>query len=614
MRPDRLTLGELATVWVDEPAAPFHIALAGEFDAAPFRREDGGLDLERVRTELVRRVDRVPTLRRRLVWTRLGQGRPYWADDPAVDAAGHVTGTSLPAGETFSGWCAQAVLRPLDHRRPLWRAEVVAGLPDGRFGVLIVVHHVVAGGLAGVALAATLLDTEPGEAVERLTAAPDAAGTVPATPVPGAVPPRGLPRRARRAWRQLADAAADFRTRAPVTSLSLQVGPGRRLATVQLPLEDLREAGHRLGVTLNDLLLTAVTGGLRELLAGRGDDVSGLVLRASVPVGARSAGQPDGLLVVGLPVGEDEPLRRLASIHHTTARLKTRLRAGAGDVLDVLQLPLPMARLAVRWMRRIAGGRINLFVTNVPGPDQPLWLAGARLLEAVPLAPLTGGVPLGIAALSYAGTLSVGINADGAVDDVDVLAAGLQRSSATLVEAARSGARLPAAPVVAAGPDARRVVENRVLVDHDPAEVFAFMTDPRRELDWNSQLLSVEQLTDGPIGAGTRFRMRFGHGVGDSTVTFTGFDPPRSWAAHSTSAQLDVHAEGHVQPAGSGARLIVRTDLRPHGPLRPLTPLLRRYVHRTWDRDLATIRTHLHPGAAAPAAPLHVGRDDVRRP
>jgi WS/DGAT/MGAT family acyltransferase len=610
VRPDRLTLGELATVWVDEPDAPFHIALAGEFDATPFRREDGGLDLERVLAELVRRVDRAPVLRRRVTWTRPGHGRPYWADDPAFDAAGHVTGASLPAGETFSGWCAQAVLRPLDHRRPLWRAEVVAGLPDGRFGVLIVVHHVVAGGLAGVALAATLLDTGPEEPADRTTAAPDVALSVPGTPASGAVPPRGLPGRVRRARRQLADAAADFRIRAPVTSLSHPIGPGRRLATVRLPLADLREAAHRLGVTLNDLLLAAVTGGLRELLSSRGDAVGGLVLRASVPVGARSAGQPDGLLVVGLPVGEDEPLRRLATIHRTTARLKTRLRAGGGDVLDVLQLPLPMARLAVRWMRRTAGGRINLFVTNVPGPDQPLWLAGARLLEAVPVAPLTGNVPLGIAALSYAGTLSVGINADAAVDDVDVLAVGVQRSSATLVEAARAGARLPAAPA----PDARRVIESTVIIDRDPAEVFAFMTDPRRELDWNPRLLSVEQLTDGPIGVGTRFRMRFGHGVGDSTVTYTGFDPPRAWAAHSTSARLDVHAEGHVEAAGSGSRLVVRTDLRPHGPLRPLTPLLRRYVHRTWNHNLATIRTHLHPGAAASSASLPIGRDEVRRP
>ncbi|MGY1666745.1 wax ester/triacylglycerol synthase domain-containing protein [Geodermatophilus sp. SYSU D00696] len=598
MRPTRLTPGELATLWVDEPAVPFHIALAGEFDGAPFRRGGDTLDLERVRSALVRRVARVPALRRRVVRTRSGRGRPYWADDPAFDAGRHVTGVRLPAGEPFPHWCAGAVLRPLAHDRPLWRAEVVDGLPDGRFGVLVVVHHVVAGGLAGVALAAALLDGGPEQSAEN----PGPARNLPGPAVAGAGPPRPLLDRVRRRRRQLADAAADLRTRAPVTSLSRGVGPGRRLAVVRLPLPDLREAGHRLGVSLNDLLLTAVTGGLRDLLTGRGDDVDGLVLRASVPVGARGAGQPDGLLVVGLPVGEADPLRCLAAVHADTARRKERLRAGGGDVLDLLQLPLPLARPAVRWMRRVAGGRVNLFVTDVPGPDRPLWLAGAQLLDAVPVAPLAAGVPVGVAALSYTGTLSVGITADAAVDDVDVLATGVQRSATALVEAARSGVRLPSVPAGGAAPRAaRRVVENSVVVDRAPTEVFAFMTDPHQELGWNRQLLAVEQLDEGPVGVGSRFRMRFGHGVGDSTVTYTGFDPPRSWAAHSMSPRLDVHAEGRVEAAGSGARLVVRTDVRPRGPLRPLTPLLRRYVHRTWDRHLAAVRARLEQPAAAPA-------------
>ena len=140
------------------------------------------------------------------------------------------------------------------------------------------------------------------------------------------------------------------------------------------------------------------------------------------------------------------------------------------------------------------------------------------------------------------------------------------------------------------------------------------MTDPRHELECNPQLLAVELLTDGPIGVGTRFRMRFGHGVGDSTVTYTGFDPPRSWAAHSTSARLDVHAEGLVEPAGSGARLVVRTNLRPHGPLRPLAPLLRRYMHRTWDRNLAAISARLQqPAGTSAAQPRDGDREPVRR-
>jgi diacylglycerol O-acyltransferase len=443
----RLSLGELANVWVDEPVAPFQIALAGVFDATPFQRGgDEGPDLPRIRAELVHRAGRVPPLRHRVVWTRPGRGRPYWVDDAAFDPGGHVTCTSLPDGVSFTDWCAEEIVQPLDRGRPLWRAAVVSGLPGSRFGVLIVVHHAVAGGLDGIALAAALLDPGPLAGPEPLTVprSPEAApatGTEPATGGPDSRPDHRL----RRHWRRIADAAADFRGRAPVTSLSQPISATRRLATLRLPLDELHQAGHRLGVTLNDLLLAVVTGGLRDLLAERGDDLAGLALRASVPVGARTPGQPDGMLLVGLPVGEPDPLRRLAGIHRTTRTLKARLLEGGGDVLDVLDLPTPLARLAVRGMRRIAGRGINLFVTNVPGPTEPLWLAGARLLEAMPIAPLVRGVPLGIAALSYAGTLQISIDADAAVDDLDVLARGIERSAAVLLDAATSRTRVPPA-------------------------------------------------------------------------------------------------------------------------------------------------------------------------
>jgi hypothetical protein len=162
-------------------------------------------------------------------------------------------------------------------------------------------------------------------------------------------------------------------------------------------------------------------------------------------------------------------------------------------VLGVLHLPTPAARLAVRWMRRIAGRSINLFVTNVPGPGAPLELAGARLLEAVPIAPLVRGVPLGIAALSYAGTLHVCIDADAAIDDLDVLSGGIERSFAVLLDAAASGARLPAPPSVAgARRGVRGVAENSIDIDREPAAVFAHCADPAHELAWNPQLLAVE--------------------------------------------------------------------------------------------------------------------------
>src|SRR4051812_23737312 len=258
----RLTLGELANVWVDEPGAPFQIALVAEFDATPFQRGDGSVDLRRIRAELVSRAGRVPALRRRVVWRRFGLGRPYWVDDAVFQPEEHVSCASLPVGAAFTDWCAQQIVQPLNRDRPLWRAAVVSGLPGGRFGVLIVVHHAVADGLTGVALAGALLDSSP----DNGAAGPPVPhpGVLPRPPVAaGTAARRNLPGRLRRRWRRLADAAADLRTRAPVTSLSRPIGVGRRLATVPIPLDQLLQAGHRLDVTVNDLLLAAVTGGLR---------------------------------------------------------------------------------------------------------------------------------------------------------------------------------------------------------------------------------------------------------------------------------------------------------------------------------------------------------------
>jgi WS/DGAT/MGAT family acyltransferase len=235
--------------------------------------------------------------------------------------------------------------------------------------------------------------------------------------------------------RQIRDTSGDLRTRTAVTSLPHRVGRARRLAIVRQPLDELKRTGHGLGVTVNDLLLGAVTGGLRELLASRGERLEGLVLRTSVPAGAGRPGQASGMMVVELPVGEPDPLHRLTRIHDRTTAVKRRLDAGGGDVTDVLRMPVPLAWLGVRWLRRFGGTRVNLFVTDVPGPTAPLWLAGARMVEAVPVAPLVQHVGLGIAALSYAGELAVSVNADGSVTDLGVLADGMQRSFAEFASA-----------------------------------------------------------------------------------------------------------------------------------------------------------------------------------
>jgi diacylglycerol O-acyltransferase len=449
----RLRMDELVNAWVADRCTPFQIALLGVFDAAPFLLSDGALDVPRIRRELVARARRVEAFRRRVVWTRLGEGMPVWAPDPAFDPDQHIGCAALPPGADLATWAADRIVRSLPLDRPLWRAEVVDGLPGKRFALIIVVHHVAADGLAGVALARSLLDGTP-DAVLLDTPVP-AAPPLPshadlirdrlrrlavelrsARPLSGAAS-----RRLRDLVRQFRDASADLRTRTSETSLPRQVGPTRRLVVVREPLDEVRRAGHALGATVNDLLLAAASGGLRALLSARGDDVAALTLRTSVPAATGAGHQAGGIMLVDLPVGEPDPLRRLAAIHAATGRAKLRLYAGAGNITEVVHLPIPLARIGMRWMRRFGGTRVNLFVTDVPGPTAPLWLAGARMLEAVPVAPLVQNVGLGIAALSYAGKLAVSVHADGSVADLELLADGMAADFAAFRAAAPTAGR-----------------------------------------------------------------------------------------------------------------------------------------------------------------------------
>jgi WS/DGAT/MGAT family acyltransferase len=444
-------MDELVNAWVADRCTPFQIALLGVFDAAPFLLSDGALDVPRIRRELGARARRVEALRRRVIWTRFGEGMPVWAPDPSFEPDQHIEGARLPAGADLATWAADRIVRPLPLDRPLWRAEVVDGLPGDRFALIVVVHHVAADGLAGVALAGSLLDGTSDAALTDtpVPAAPPlpshadlirdrlrglAAALRSARPLSGA----GFRRLRTLVW-QFRDASAELRTRTSETSLPRQVGPARRLAVVREPLDELRRAGHALGATVNDLLLASVSGGLRTLLAARGDDVATLTLRTSVPAATGAGHQASGIMLVDLPIGEPDPLRRLAAIHATTARAKRRLFAGAGDVTEVVHLPIPLARLGMRWMRRFGGTRVNLFVTDVPGPPAPLWLAGARMLDAVPVAPLVQHVGLGVAALSYAGQLAVSVHADGSVADLELLADGMAADFAAFRAAAPTG-------------------------------------------------------------------------------------------------------------------------------------------------------------------------------
>lgn len=435
---DRVPVPDLCCLWAEEPATPMVIALVAVLDGGRFEGLSGAQLAHRVRGHVAARLHRAPMLRRVLLPTRLGQGSMAWVDAPHFEVADHVVLVAPPEPldeRGFLTWCAQRSILPLDRRRPLWRMDVVPGLAGGRVGLLVAVHHVVADGLRGVAMMTGLFDATP-EAVD------DADTRMPLwRPRPVPTGPelvadnlrrraaaasrvvRGLPELPAR-LRSLRALTNEARSRSvPAPALTGPVGSRRRMAVLRLPLAALRRAAHDRDATINDLLLAAVTAGLHDLLSERGECPRDLVLRASVPVGARD-GRPGGMLVAPLAVGIEDRDARLRLICEQTRRGKQHPDEG---IAAMLTMPPSLARLGVLWARHAASSHINLYVTNVPGPLEPLYVAGARVLDVAPLAPLVAGVPFSVTALSYDGLLAVSLLADPDAVDLPALEAGVGR-------------------------------------------------------------------------------------------------------------------------------------------------------------------------------------------
>jgi diacylglycerol O-acyltransferase len=430
----RVPVQDLCTLWAETRSTPMNMALIGVLenrDENAASEPDMTALLARVRAAVAANLPRVPMLRRVLHPTRLAEGGPIWVDAPSFDVTQHVVlaRPEPPLTEaSFHAWCAGRSLLPLDRSRPLWRMDIVPGLGGGRVGVLVVLHHVVADGLRGVEIISTLLDEEP---------QPQRDAVAPWRPEPApsrqALIKDNLHRRVAavgrmrhahplRSLHALRALAREPDGRAPATSLTGSIRPGRQLIVLAFDLRELRSVAGLHACTINELLLAGVTRGLRSLLQARGECPDGLVLRASVPVAAR-AGRPGGMVMAPLPVGVADPEARLRTIVETTRARKRHPDAGTAVIVT---LPASVARVGVLWAKHAAAGHINLYVTNVPGPAAPLYLAGARLVSAVPLAPLVAGVRLSVTALSYDGRFVVSLLADDALDGLPLLAEGVR--------------------------------------------------------------------------------------------------------------------------------------------------------------------------------------------
>jgi diacylglycerol O-acyltransferase / wax synthase len=415
-------------LWAEDFGWSENIGALAILDSTRLLDPDSRVRIEAVRRAVEPRLQLVLRFRQLLYRPRRGLGWPLWVDAPSFDLAEHVRLQPLaaPGDEAqLLAACARLHRRPLDPARPLWEAWLLPGLPEGRVGLFLRAHHSLADGVAGVAAFGALL---------HLTADPPAPVPLPWTPAPmpttGQLLADNLRRRLRGLGRGLAGLAhpsrmlrgarsasaawrGGFAQRAPRTSLNRPIGADRRLAVVRAHLEAAKQVAHARHATVNDVVLAAVAGGLRQLLAGRGEEVEGLVLRVAVPVSlhqerpGRARGNQDGMMMVPLPLGELDPVRRLDLIAAETAARKPKARAQTGSGI------FRFAAVQRAWYRFLANQRsVNLVVSNVPGPPVPLYLAGARLLELFPVVPILGNVTLGVGVLSYAGQLNLTAVAD----------------------------------------------------------------------------------------------------------------------------------------------------------------------------------------------------------
>jgi WS/DGAT/MGAT family acyltransferase len=439
---ERVSANDATTLATDRGPAPMNIGAVLVIEGG------GALDLGSVRATLEDRLPRVRRLRQRVVSTPIGCGRPVWVDVADFDLTRHLDEAAILSPSAASNSspltdvldvAAPFVCTPLPLDRPLWAARWLTGLPDGAGALILVVHHCLADGLGGLAVLAALSDggeTRPDAGFPRQPPSRrdlfvDAMGQR----------ALALSRSRRRLRRSAAGLRELFGThRRPRfvarTSLNRATGPLRRLTSVTSPLAAVVEAAHARGCTVNDIVLSAVAGGLGETLRARGEPLDEIV--ASVPISSRRSttvehlGNETGVLPLTLPLGVD-PRDRLQRIALLTKARRSHARGASAGPLGLAFRSLA-AMGAFRTMiehQRL----VHTFVTNVRGPSEPLSFAGHRVRSVVPIAVTPGNVGVSFDILSYAGELVLTVVADPeVVPEQDALTAAIRRELTNSVD------------------------------------------------------------------------------------------------------------------------------------------------------------------------------------
>jgi diacylglycerol O-acyltransferase / wax synthase len=465
MTPERLTGLDASFLYMETPTLHMHVAMTAVFDPSTV---PGGYSFRRIRQLINDRIPLAPVFQRRLVEVPLRLGHPVWVDDPEFDIDNHVRRAALPSPggmRELGDFAADIISRKLHRDRPMWEMWIVEGLEDGKIALVVKMHHSTIDGVSGAELLSVLFDlepdppqTQPQRARQLDSRIPSGFELVAQAMATGLVAPFDVGRMILRTTRNVFDvrrirqgetAKAALPLTAPRTSINVAVHARRRVAFAAASLEDAKAVKNKMGTTVNDVVLAMCAGALRAYLLA-GDELPDIPLVSVVPVSVTpdvaelKGSNKVSAMFVQLPCHIEDPLERLHLIHEGTKGAKEEHQAlGATTLQNWAEHATPNVFAAAA--RLYTGMKLadrhrpvaNLVVSNVPGPDFPLYLGGSKMLGMFPLGPVMDGMGLNITIMSNLGVLYWGLASDArAVPRLWDIAAAIPHALTELMEAA----------------------------------------------------------------------------------------------------------------------------------------------------------------------------------
>jgi len=456
--PERVSPVDASLFYLEGPTTPMHVGSVEIFELPV-----DGFDHDRLVRLIRQRIAFVPRFRQRIKEVPLQLGRPVWVDDQRFDVTYHVRRSALPRPgnrEQLNELVARLMGRPLDRDRPLWEMYLIEGLEANQFAIVTKTHQAVVDGFSAIDLSQVMLDLAPNARMTTVEAwrprpEPSSLELVTAAVSDNVVHPGqalDLARRGAGTVAALASGAGErmmgalssamfVARQTPTSALNVTIGSARRFATVDFRFADVRALHRAAAASVNEVILGVITGALRSWLQARGDRVEQRSeLRAVVPISTTGQDSPVSAFLIDLPIGEADPLVRLQRIGFAMAQFRDAISLlGAQAIIGMAGFgPPTLHALGARMAANLSSRVYNLAITNVPGPQQPLFVSGARLLATYPVMPLVKNQALSIGLTSYDGGVFIGLNADrDAIADLDDLATSLSESLRELQAAVR---------------------------------------------------------------------------------------------------------------------------------------------------------------------------------